>query len=247
MKLIRNVCTFAGALFCVNSFTTAQDVIANIDFEGRRPGDELTPNVLFAGASAFGSTGTTYNALALSSDGSNSTTTGDNQTVTAPSLLDQTNAPTTISFTTGPIGGDINGVLGLPSDQSSLYADYFFNNSAGNGVGPDGSPFTFSGLPGDTADIFVYASNPGNGVATISNAANGAQGVFTTLNGFAGRFFDNVPISAGSITGTFADLSTVGQETAVIGGISIQVVPEPTSVGLLAFGALGLLARRRRA
>jgi len=63
--------------------------------------------------------------------------------------------------------------------------------------------------------------------------ANGS--LATTVNGINYYIYYNIDASAGNLT-------TVGNDVALS-----TLVPEPTSVALLAIGAAGLVRRRRRA
>ena len=108
----------------------------------------------------------------------------------------------------------------LTQRSTLLFRTTLSNNpTSTDTVGAAGSPFTFSGLTGPVADIFVYGN-----VATI----NGSTGVVTTMNGFTGRFFDDVPIIGGVIAGNFADLTNgATAETAVISGVGTSTFPDP--------------------
>ena len=221
----------AAAAFGLPAAASAQ--IVNIDFEGIRPGDTATAG-LFSGQGAAGG-GTFFNGVSADSTSGN-----DNLTVTGTNLLDSNSNPTDVDFTISPVGGDHEPSNGF--EPASLYDDYIFNNSAGNSS-PGGSPFTITGLgSAPTADLYFYfVFNPATaGGTTVAGAPAGTVG---TQNGFQNvLFFDDVPVSGGTITGTFG-----AANTGVLGGLTINAIPEPTSLGLLALGGLGLLARRRRA
>jgi hypothetical protein len=191
----------------------------NIDFEGQRAGDAGTAG-LFVGQGAAGG-GTFFNGIAVDSTGGpdDDAAPGDGNTdlltVTGTNLLDSNSAPTTVSFTISPVAGDTEGSNGF--EPASLYDDYIFNNSAGNQVGAAGTPFTISGLGSvATADLYFYFSFDAGRAGGTSVTGAGA-GTLGTFNGFPNvLFFDDVPVSGGSVSGIFG----VGN-TGVLGGLTI--------------------------
>ena len=104
------------------------------------------------------------------------------------------------------------------------YDDYIFNNSAGNTVGAAGSPFTISGLgSAATADLYFYFVFAGAtaGGTTVTGAGTGTLG---TINSFPNvLFFDDVPVSGGSISGIFGS-----SNTGVLGGLTITTALSTT-------------------
>ena len=232
---LSSIQTLLGVIAALSLPVTAGGAIVNIDFEGQRAGDAGTAG-LFVGQGAAGG-GTFFNGLAA-----DSTVAGDNITVTGANLLDSNSTLTTISFSISPVGGDHEPSNGF--EPASLYDDYIFNNSAGNGVGAAGSPFTISGLgSATTIDLYMYfVFDAGRAGGTTVNGATDPDGTIGTFNGFPNvLFFDDVPVSGGLVTGIFGS-----SNTGVLGGLTIDAVPEPASFGLFALGAVGLLGRRRR-
>lgn len=211
--------------------------IVNIDFNGTRNGDSTTPTT-FTGAGAVTNGGTFFNGLLANSQGP---TNNDALTVGGSNLRDEFNTLTTVGFTIGPVGGDT-------AAGNNLTMDYIFVNSGG---ATTDATFTISGLGAGTADLyfqigFIQAGAGAGVFITGSTPTPGFSG-----NGHSWLFFDDVPITAGSITGTlgnpaFNPLPDQG-DAVTLTGMTIVTVPEPASAGLLAMGALGLLARRRRA
>lgn len=213
--------------------------IVNIDFNGTRNGDPAVPTTFVGAGAVTNGGGTFFNGLLANSQGP---TNNDALTVGGSNLLDEFNTLTTVGFTIGPVGGD----TGTGDD---LTEDYIFVNSGG---ATTDATFTISGLGAGTADLYFQ-------IGFISPGGGAGAGVFITGStgtpGFSGNghswlFFNDVPITAGSITGTlgnpaFNPAPDAG-DVVVLNGMTIVTVPEPASAGLLAMGALGLLARRRR-
>jgi hypothetical protein len=208
--------------------------IVNIDFNGRRGADPVPTTFIGAGAVSNGG-GTFFNGLLADSQSSDALTVGGSN------LLDEFNTLTTVGFTIGPVGGDT-------FTGDNLTKDYIFVNSGG---ATTDATFTISGLGAGTADLYFQ-------IGFISPGGGAGAGVFITGStgtpGFSGNghswlFFDDVPITAGSITGTLGNPAfNPGPDqgdVVTLTGMTIVTVPEPASAGLLAMGALGLLARRR--
>ncbi len=194
----------------------------NIDFEGKRPGDADSAG-LYVGAGAAGG-GTVFNGISA-----NSSSGDDNLTVSGFDLLSDTGAPTTVGFTIAPVGGDHE--PGNANEPASLYDDYIFNNSAGNTVGAAGSPFTISGLgSAATADLYFYFSFDAGraGGTSVTGAAAGTLGPYNSFPNVL--FFDDVPVSDGSITGIFGS-----GNTGVLGGLTITTALSTTATPFTAW------------
>lgn len=203
------------------TFVVVNEVIAahiiNIDFKGARnvpsPRDEIGP--VYAGGEGAAGGGAVWNGIVADSrleDGTDE----DNLTIGGTDLLNSLGAPTPVSFTVSPVGGDTGGTPTTdPNSPAALLSDYFFNNSAGNVA--ELSPFTLSGL-GDVATVNLYFYR-GGGTVTVSGATSSAttlSGIFTAANTL---YFENVPVSGGTVTGEF------GPGTTVIYGMSIDANP----------------------
>jgi len=99
----------------------------------------------------------------------------------------------------------------------------------------------------EAGDVYYILDNQDPSFAIIGSFTG------TTINGAAatGSFADNGQFTAGIFTFNISyDTSTNGTFNSGSGNdIALQVVsaPEPTSLGLIGLGGMGLLARRRRA
>lgn len=202
--------------FVVLNEVTAANII-NIDFKGARnvpsPQDEIGP--IYAGGEGAAGGGAVWNGIEADSrleDGTDE----DNLTIGGTDLVNSLGAATTVSFTVSPVGGDASGTPTTdPNSPAALFGDYFFNNSAGNVA--EQSPFTLSGL-GDVATVNLYFYR-GGGNVTVHGAASSAttlSGIFTAANTV---YFENVPVSDGTVTGEF------GPGTTIIYGMSIDANP----------------------
>lgn len=115
---------------------------------------------------------------------------------------------------------------------------------------------TVTGIPYSEYDVYVYIganSNPGNGGGTATlDLATGATGeVDTTVAsytwGWPGENFIE-GLNYVKFEGNTASGFTLGMSSTnwtALTGLQIVAVPEPASIGLLSFGGLVLLRRKR--
>ncbi len=143
----------------------------------------------------------------------------------------------------------------------------FESSLQGSGGGGRGSTYTttIAGLDnGGLYDIWVYSYADGTGregsladwattnttttVGTqeIDSLAGGAGDTFTYGTNYV--LFENVEATAGGVivvTGT-GRVTTGTDRRAVLSGLQIQSVPEPSTTALLGLGGLALILRRRK-
>ena len=208
--------------------------IVNIDFNGKRPGDAGDAGN-YSGVSAAG-IGTVFNGVTADSTGGD-----DNLSVSISGALNDLGQTTTVGFSISPVAGDHE--PGQSFEPASLYDDYIFNHTAGNGAPPEGSPFTISGL-GDaaTADFYFYLNGFNSGTIALDGFVG--NGVAGNYNGLSATAFFDVPVIGGNVTGSFGANGGIG----VLSGLSVvTVVPEPGTAALLGFACVGWMLRRRRA
>jgi len=230
----------------------ASAVIINVDVEGYRTaggGNNGVPAVTYVGTGAAGG-GSVFNSVTATavSDNSNSTTTGDMQTLTSVGgLLDSTGALTPVNFTIGPIGLDNESAAATPATaQNSLFNDYVFNHSAGNSSNVS---FTISGLtPLAAYDVYLYAGFGDIGHLAATSITGGTATAFTPTGIFTAA---NTVLYAVAADGSGNILGTMGAGTNILAGVTVaSPVPEPSSALLFSLGALVLVAfgaRRRSA
>ena len=221
-------------------------VVVNIDLNGQRDG-ESSPGT-YVGLGALG-TGTVFNGVLV--DSNNPAPNNDTLTISASGLLNAEGGLTTLTFGLANVGGDTNG-------GDILNDDYAFNNSAGNSA-PAGSALTIGGLGGPFADIYLFLELSGGGGSGAGTTLGGLSGTpLGTVNGIPNVFFyDDVPVSGGTINGIFS-----AGGTGILNGLTIvsdfdgipsppafapfSAVPEPSSMLLLAGGFTALLGLRQR-
>jgi hypothetical protein len=226
------------ALTQTNSFAfvvrveAAATVILNIDFDGARnvPGPR-GPGPTYIGQGAAGG-GNIWNSLLADSrlgDGSDN----DNLALAVDNLLNSIGGATTVGFAISPVGGDDAGAGSDPTAPSALFGDYVFVGSAGQTTGT--ADFSISGLgAAPYVDLFFYFGANGN--FTIPAAAPAAftdTGIFTVANT---RYFKNVPVVDGTVTGTFGK-----GPVDVMYGLTIRMpMPQPFVVSVVPDPAPGV-------
>ncbi len=189
------------------SLSTSDGTIVNVDFDGIRDGD-ADFGYTYEGPGWLGG-GTLFNSVHADSRGGN-----DNLTITATDLLDADGAPTNVTLSISPVGGDVElrSVLGNNYATESLFGDYVFVHSADN---TSDAPFTIDGLDGaDTVDLYFYTDHLDQ--VTVDGATATpyyGRGVYHAGNTL---FFDDVPVVNGEVTGVFGAGSV-----AVIRGLTI--------------------------
>jgi hypothetical protein len=153
--------------------------------------------------------------------------------------------------------------VGSTGDQ--VLTNGYLDDTAPAGDPQVGTAINFSNLPFIGAyDIYVYYGSDGNdrtGTITASNSATVYNIATNTggTTGFDGTFTQATPADDGNTDdGEYALFQGVTGNAVTITGLrgsnnigihGVQLVgniPEPTGLGLLSVGGLGLLARRRR-
>ncbi|MCL5098080.1 MAG: immunoglobulin domain-containing protein [Candidatus Omnitrophica bacterium] len=220
----KRLCKLAAAVLLALPMA-AGGTIVNVDLNGvsNFPGPEPDPlNPTYVGQGPAGG-GTNFNGVLVDSrlPGGAGTNWQDGDfylTIIAENLLDSDGNPTAISFTASPVGGD-GGATAIPNaaDSGALFADYIFVGYAPHPADATAA-FTISGLGSLTfVDLYFYGAVvgpitiPGAAPATFTDV-----GIFNSGNT---RYFKQVPVTDGQVSGTF------GSGT-VVSGFTVAT-PEP--------------------
>jgi hypothetical protein len=217
--------------------------IVQIDFRAFRGTSESEPGN-FSGPSGFAGGGTTYNGLVAD----NSATT-DNIFVSGTNLVDSFNHPTSVSFSTGPVGADNSGI-------GVLNGSYLFTDSALSLV--PSAPFTIGGLKQVPTVNLIFFTTQTNGINVPRLTFNGSTTAAvpsSVVNNYTYEF-DNVPVIyvpgiGGEVTGTIGtpNPTPFGATPLIFSGLAIQEAPEPSTYALMIGGLalLGFCIRRKSA
>ena len=211
-------------------------LIVNIDFDGARniPGPR-GPGPTFVGVGPVGG-GAVWNGILADSrleDG----TDDDNLTVGGTGLLDSLGKATGIAFTVSPVGGDdAEAPPGTEATAAAaLLGDYVFVGSAAQITGS--ADFTLTGFgTNQTADLYFFRVIGAITIPGATPVAFAGSGIFTPNNTV---YFKQVPITGGSITGSFTGLPGVFYGLSVDlnppaveppGSLTVSLIPEGVKV-----------------
>ncbi|MHB1158508.1 MAG: PEP-CTERM sorting domain-containing protein [Phycisphaerales bacterium] len=142
---------------------------------------------------------------------------------------------------------------GAPADfaVSGAYNDGWFDNGSFDLPGT----FTFQGLtPATTYVLRLWGSRSGASIGwtdgSVAVTAGSAVGgpAFTLLDGSLGNVLTLTLTPSGSGSFAFTLRNSTGSDGSSVTGLnvlSLEVIPEPATLGLLAMGGLMMLPRRR--
>jgi hypothetical protein len=127
--------------------------------------------------------------------------------------------------------------------------DDAFADISGSGLGADVSAAIQAGGTWYVSDQSFNTGNVTSGAyspPSVQNIAGATWTVLDGVDGLPGVSYGAAGVPAGSITGVGLVVTSVQRQTVNFDYVEISGVPEPTSLGLLVCGGLGLLVRRRK-
>lgn len=233
MCINKTTLSFVSAAFLA-AIPSTQAAVNNVDIQGNNSGDTAVANYTGANANGPIASDNTWNYFTTSGVPD----AGDSLTVSG------------VTFTFGTGWTSSYSIAGNPNN---LQSDRAFTTGS--------ATFTISGL--DTTKDYNLAliAGPANAggffesdftiggdtkIATaVTDAGSNDNGALTFTDGVTHVLFSGLDGSSGSITFTTSYSGPDGG-AAVLSGLQLQAVPEPSAVALLGLCGLSLLLRRRR-
>jgi len=146
-----------------------------------------------------------------------------------------------------PAGLPVDHILSLSANDGAqgMWLIEYGVNAGGTAVGDltngglsDAIIFTFQ-TADHSASVDLMVTNGGSGTVTVNKPTSGPGQLVFNYSDFAGVDFTNVGSLAFRVNGVVAGDYSISL-------IETNNVPEPTSMAILAVGAIGLISRRRR-
>ena len=228
----RTSLSLATAFLAATSASEA--TVISLDIQGNNSGDTAVANYTGANANGPIASDNTWNYFTTSGVPD----AGDSLTVSG------------VTFTFGTGWTSSYSIAGNPNN---LQSDRAFTTGS--------ATFTISGLDNTKDYNLALIAGPANAggffesdftiggdtkIATaVTDAGSNDDGALTFTDGVTHVVFSGLDGSSGSITFT-TSYSGPNGGAAVLSGLQLQAVPEPSAVALLGLGSLGLLLRRRR-
>ena len=180
-----------------------------------------------------------YNVVNAGADG------GGAHTLTSGALNNASGLATAVTFS-----GTASDAWVTPTDQTTPNGALLSGETKASTNNT--STYSFSNVPGGTYNMLLYVENDTAGITSTYSVGTSSQTVLEQMTGgtpafalatssVAGNYveFDNIVLPAlGTITFTSTPVSG-GNTDAGINAIQLLSVPEPASIGILGFGALG--------
>ncbi len=223
-KYVLTTVVFAVALFGLAAVASA--TVINVDYNA-----SYYSTRIYSGTAVAPDTGTKWNGVTVSTDWATEGTT------TSGALVDSFDNATPVTATITDFGGFAS--TGSYHTASDLMSDL------ANTSGP--ATFTIDGLlPGNSYDLYLYATNSHYSSQTTTFTVGTTQTVTNSGTAFSGFVFGrNYTLFSGVAADAGGTIS--GSISAATGGafngfqVVGEMIPEPSTIVLLATGLIGLL------